>query len=384
MSASENKFNDATPKKSSLTPPGYDWSAVIATPPGDGEHNWAGAPGVIQHGNMWYCTVRYRRPRGHVDGDRGAYFSILRCDNPDCAGEWTEIKRFTKADFGAASIERSALQKLPGGGWRIFTSFASDAEGTWRIISMETEDDDITKIDASTARELFDLSSLASQGVQGVKDPWLVKDQDMLYMVISVALVDTTLTDEHHGTKDIYNTGLCTSGSALAISNNNGRDWQWHGVILEAPGIDTSWDGYCRRMNCAFQSGGLWFSFYDGIPNEKHNYEEKTGLCMARAITGPWTVHTVQEPLFVSTHATGAMRYFEVQNMGETSIEDGALVFFECAREDGAHELRLARCHTDELIPQEYSALTTLHPGPLCGACDHSGGYTNRRLCTIQ
>jgi len=266
----------------------------------------------------------------------------------------------------------------------VFRSFASDAEGTWRIISMETEDDDITKIDASTARELFDLSSLASQGVQGVKDPWLVKDQDMLYMVISVALVDTTLTDEHHGTKDIYNTGLCTSGSALAISNNNGRDWQWHGVILEAPGIDTSWDGYCRRMNCAFQSGGLWFSFYDGIPNEKHNYEEKTGLCMARAITGPWTVHTVQEPLFVSTHATGAMRYFEVQNMGETSIEDGALVFFECAREDGAHELRLARCHTDELIPQEYSALTTLHPGPLCGACDHSGGYTNRRLCTIQ
>lgn len=301
---------------------------------------------------------------------------VLKCDNAEGVGAWKELWRFTKAGLGAASIERSALFRPAAGGWKIFTSFASEAEGTWRVIMTSCDSPNIQTLGerlpvGAHQQVVFDPDQL---GLLGVKDPFIVKPTDFpgaphalgsgtIYMFLSVAVSTASTTDQAHDTKDVYNTGQCLSATSVATSEDDGETWSYRGVIFKPDGIDTAWDGYCRRINSITFVDGLWYGFYDGIPNESFNYEEKTGLCVSPDLLS-WTCLTPKEPLYTSPHgppnASNALRYLSVHP--DLDGAPGCLVFFEQAREDGAHELRLSRCTLDELVPPSLRPGTSTMP----------------------
>jgi len=80
----------------------------------------------------------------------------------------------------------------------------------------------------------------------------------------------------------------------------------------------------------------VWVGFYDGSASVEGNYEEQAGLAVSldlrsfRSVTpdGPWAT---------SGAGSGSVRYIDV-------LQDGPrlLYYYECSRDDGSHDLRVA------------------------------------------
>ena len=93
--------------------------------------------------------------------------------------------------------------------------------------------------------------------------------------------------------------------------------------------------GYCRRINSVVSRNGWFYGFYDGSASSAENYEEKTGWAVSADLRH-WKTLTPAAPLLTSPHGSGALRYIDAQVRG-----DQAFLFYEFARADGAHDLRL-------------------------------------------
>jgi len=126
----------------------------------------------------------------------------------------------------------------------------------------------------------------------------------------------------------------------LAISPDL-EHWDWQGIIF-AP-ENSGWDCYCRRINSIVSFRGSFLAFYDGSASHIENYEEKTGLAVSSNLKD-WQSLTPQGPLFSSPHSSGSLRYLDAQ-----TIPDEYCLFYEFARPDGAHDLRLAKGSLDSL-----------------------------------
>ena len=304
---------------------------VIREPAGAGAGYWVGAPGVFYAADerAFYLTYRLRRPRG-IAPDRGGEARIARS---------TDLQRFddvwgvTKERYGSASIERSAIRKGRDGIWRYFTSFVDPADGRWCVRLLAGAD--IGRLDPARARPLFTARSL---GLEGVKDPWLFEEADGYYMILSVGLAIDRTREESHATLDIFNTGDCISATGLARSGDLDA-WEWLGVIFAPPAA--GWDAYCRRINSIVRHDGAYLAFYDGSASHFENYEEKTGLAASDDLRA-WRSLTVAGPALTSPHASGSLRYLDAAH--DTA---GTYAFYECARADGAHDLRIASLHVD-------------------------------------
>ncbi|PYJ07606.1 MAG: hypothetical protein DME25_03480 [Verrucomicrobia bacterium] len=159
-------------------------------------------------------------------------------------------------------------------------------------------------------------------------------------MILSVALPTPRTSAEAHSTLDIFNTGECISATGLATS----RDldvWDWQGVVF-APEI-AGWDCYCRRINSMIPYPGRFIAFYDGSASHTGNYEERTGVAVSSDLR-QWESLSPSRPIFSSPHGSGSLRYLDVQ-IGDQE----ALLFYEFARTDGAHDLRLSRLGIEAL-----------------------------------
>jgi hypothetical protein len=75
--------------------------------------------------------------------------------------------------------------------------------------------------------------------------------------------------------------------------------------------------------------------FYDGSASVGENYEERTGLAITFDLMNYQHV-TDSAPLLVSPHASGSLRYMDVVRLGEDIY-----YYYEYARPDGSHELRV-------------------------------------------
>jgi hypothetical protein len=163
-----------------------------------------------------------------------------------------------------------------------------------------------------------------------------------------------------HASGDIYNTGLTRSRTGAAISGD-GRRFQWIGDVsptsgqefynpalpatsaIEArfnvemePVATPAWDAYCRRITTLLPlDGGGYLAFYDGTSSVAGNYEERTGLAMTFDLR---TYHTLtpDQPALVSPYSTTSLRYIDVLPVGHELF-----YYYEMARPDGAHELRV-------------------------------------------
>jgi hypothetical protein len=311
-------------------------SEIIREPAGNGSGYWVGAPGAFYAADerAWYLTYRIRRPRG-IAPDRGGEARIARSTD---LKNWQDVWSVTKDQFGSASIERCALRRGPrGGDWHYFASYVDPADGRWSVSELRAGS--VEKLSPLNARPLFRASAL---GLEGIKDPWIFQHGQRFWMFLSVALPTARTTEDSHGTLDIYNTGECLSATGLATSLDL-ENWQWQGVVFKPDGGRVHWDRYCRRINSLIEREGEFIGFYDGSASHADNYEEKTALAGSPDLR-QWQSLNPDGPQLTSAHASGSLRYLDAQ------IVAGRLhLFFESARPDGAHELRLAVLPADAI-----------------------------------
>jgi hypothetical protein len=307
----------------------YDRSLVVREPLGTGDGWWAGAPGAFfdRRDGCMYLTYRYRRPRG-VDPDRGGETRLARSRD---GVAFEDIAALTKDQLDSPSIERCAIHRTDGGRWLYYVSYVDGADGRWRVDLIEADAPDA--FDPASRQPVFTAD--VAPGIEGVKDPWVLRVGPLWYMLLSYARAPEAAASDadKHGTADIYNTGLTLSCSALATSLD-GRRWTWQGDVLH-PTRAEAWDGYAARLGAALPHAGGWLGFYDGSTDVSGNYEERTGLALGADLL-TWHSITPDGPALVSPHATGCLRYMDC-------ITDGRRwwLYFEAARPDGSHDLRV-------------------------------------------
>ena len=306
---------------------------ALREPVGVGPGYWAGAPGVFyaREEGACYVTYRIRRPRG-VLPDRGGEARIARSTD---LRHFEDVWSVTKDAYDTVSIERSAIRKGADGLWRYFTSIVDPADGRWCITMLKGPDP--RRFDAARARRLFTAGPL---GLEGVKDPWIFEDAGVYYMLLSVATPNRRTREASHATLDIFNTGDCLSATGLARSSDL-DSWEWLGVVFSPS--ESGWDAYCRRINTIIRHDGKYIGFYDGSASHHENYEERTGLAASTDLRS-WEPLTVSAPALTSPHASGSLRYLDA-----VAIDDEDWAFYESARADGSHDLRVARMDVDSL-----------------------------------
>jgi len=334
---------------------------VIREPVGREQGYWVGCPGAFYDTTerAWYLTYRIRRPRG-VQPDRGGEVRIARSTDLQ---HWDDVLTITKNQYNSASIERSCIHRGKDSQWRYFTSYVDPADGRWCTAIMKAPT--VAQLNPAKHQVIFTGAPLK---LEGVKDPWILEENGVYHLFLSIAIPTPKTSDGSHATLDIFNTGECKSGTGLATSHDLDH-WEWQGVVM-APG-DTGWDKYCRRINSvvrvaadvrrlhsnaergarnAEQSQSLvtstatkYLAFYDGSASHLENYEEKTGLAVSLDLRH-WQTQTPSRPKLISPHASTSLRYIDAK-----FANDKWHIFYEFARPDGAHDMRVVTCDAADL-----------------------------------
>jgi hypothetical protein len=86
-----------------------------------------------------------------------------------------------------------------------------------------------------------------------------------------------------------------------------------------------------------------YLAFYDGSASHLENYEEKCALAVSDDLRN-WRSISPAGPALTSPHASTSLRYVDAK------FADGAWhLFYEFARKDGAHDLRVITCSAEAL-----------------------------------
>lgn len=312
-------------------PPLFDpqEGTTVIEPLQSGRGWWAGACSVLfdEEAQRFYLYYRIRKPR---ELGRGTHCRIAVSDD---GIRFNTIWEATKEQFDSPSIEKASLVKTPDGKWRLYISFVSGDDNKWRIELMEAESPDA--LDPSKRVKVLAPDDV---NVEGVKDPYVFFIGGCTYMLMSYAPRPPKMTPEleqrMHETGDVYNTGLTKSSSALAISSD-GVHFMWIGDVFSPR--DEGWDAYASRLSSLLYQPPVFIAFYDGSATVAENYEEKTGIAFTFDLRHYERV-TTDGPILTSPHASHSLRYLDAVDMG-----DEVFYYYEYAREDGSHELRMNR-----------------------------------------
>lgn len=302
---------------------------TVAEPLGTGKGWWAGAPSVLfdPDKRLFYLSYRLRKPREYGRG--GETLIAVSEDGIRFKPVW----RASKDAFNSPSIERCCLVKTLEGKYRLYVSFVDGADGRWRIDMLEAsrvEDlDPADRVPILTADEIDG---------EGVKDPYLFMLGPCWYMLVSCTPKPGAIAAEvaatMHATADVYNTGIVKSLTGLA-SSHDGVHWEWEGHVLTPP--DSGWDAYATRIGALLYSPPVFTAFYDGSASVAENYEERLGVAASLDLRH-WRRVSVDGPALTSPHASGALRYLDA-----IPVDGSIFYYYEFAREDGSHELRVSR-----------------------------------------
>jgi len=299
---------------------------TVIEPLSSGRGWWAGAPNVLydDQRRRFLISFRHRKPR-----ELGRGFKACIAESED-GRKASIIWEGTKEELGSDSLERFCIFKHPDGSFTLYASYVDPRDLRWRIDSVH-----------ANRPEKFDLrkrSQVLTAGdakVEGVKDPYVFLVGAIYYMFISYVpsppKVDENLKRRMHETADVFNTGISRSHTALAISRD-GRNFEWAGDIF-SPG--KGWDGYATRIGSILHTPPGFTVFYDGSATVQENYEEKTGMAHTFDLKH-YQKLSVDEPVLVSPHSSGSLRYLDA-----VEVEGKVYYFYEYAREDGSHELRM-------------------------------------------
>jgi hypothetical protein len=292
---------------------------------------WTGCPAVLYEPDKgrFLMTYRQRRPRSR-DAERGWRCAVAASVD---GVHFEDLWHVHKDELKTSSMERFSVFPAPAGGYRLYLSYVDPADSRWRIDVLEA--DDPGRFEVKNVRPVL---TAAGTGTEGVKDPYVFRVGPVTYLLASYAEARALTEAEReraHRTGDIYNTGVTTHPTGLATSLD-GLEFTWHGPVLGV-GAAGAWDCYQARINCAVPVGHGYLGFYDGSAGQEQNYEEHCGV----AITGDlrnWERLTRNGPWVTGRDGTGSARYFDV-----LQVDGEWVIYYELARADGAHELRLQR-----------------------------------------
>ena len=282
---------------------------TIMEPGAPGQGNWVGSPSVLYDPGREsvLMTYRRRRPRGEPD-DRGYECGIAESRD---GVRFTEVWSIRKEQLRSTSMERFNLHRDPDGRYLLYTSYEHPDDGRWRIDVLEETSPDA--FDPARARTVL---APAGTGTAAVKDPYVVRAGPAYLMYVSTFL-----------------TAGGPAPTSLAISAD-GLEYRWLGERLP---VGTGWDRYQARLSCVLRSGPVFVGLYDGAASADEDTEERLGAAVSFDLRN-WERVTVDEPWLVSPHATGSLRYPDA-----LELEGEWWVYYEYARPDGSHELRLNR-----------------------------------------
>jgi hypothetical protein len=304
-------------------------SRLIMAPESPGSGTWTGCPGVLREPHRFLMTYRQRRPRGDPARERGWRCAVGESDD---GIHFKDVWAVEKSELNTSSMERFCLLPRWDGGYQLYLSYVDPADNRWRIDVIEADTPEGFEV-----RTRKPVLTAASTGTEGVKDPYLMRVGPALYLFASFASAETLSAGQRaqaHASADIYNTGATTHPTGLAIALE-GRGFQWQGSVL---GVGTGWDRYQARLNSmAPLPGGAWVGFYDGSAGAHENYEERCGLAISHDLRR-WQRLTASAPWVLSPHGSRSLRYLDAVPVG-----DELWLYFEYARADGAHELRLSQ-----------------------------------------
>lgn len=299
---------------------------TIVAPAATTKGNWVGAPSVTYDAGLdrYFLCYRIREPRPVRGGE-------LRIAESSDGVTFKDIWSCTKEQLDSASIERAALVQTPEGGYRLYLSYVDPSDSRWRIDLLEAE----TPADFNTAHRRGVLTAEQADA-EGVKDPWVVIVGGLYYMTVSYAPRPSgaASTEAMHGTQDVFNTGIAKSSTGLAISSD-GIAFEWKGELF-APS-ESGWDSYACRIGSLLYIPPVFTAFYDGSDTVEDNYEERVGLAVSTDLSHFHRI-SVDGPALVSPFSSGSLRYLDALH-----VKDEILYYYEYARPDGSHELRLNR-----------------------------------------
>lgn len=301
---------------------------IVRSPTDAGPGSWAGAPSAAfdPETGEYYLVYRLRNPRG-VEPDRGFEIRISRGRD---GVHFEDIWAGTKGMLESPSIERCALVREESGNWALYVSYVDPADGRWRIDRAEADRPD--RFDLSRIRPVLSAEMI---GAEGVKDPVVIRLAGLFHIIVSFAEATAAAGSEAlHRTADAYNTGLVRSATGLATSID-GLSWRWDGEVF-GPSRD-GWDRYCARISTLWFESPVWLALYDGSSSVAENYEERCGLAFAHDLRRFERVSR-EGPLIVPPDGRGALRYIDVLIRPEARY-----FYYEMARPDGCHDLRVAR-----------------------------------------
>jgi hypothetical protein len=307
---------------------------TVLSPEASGPGYWVGAPSITYDPGQarFLLTYRRRRPRGR-EPDRGYLACIAESQD---GVHFTDIWSARKEQFGTTSLERWCLQRT-GSKYRLYVSYVDPADNRWRIDVLESTM--LDRFDPSSARRLL---TAADTRTEGVKDPHIIRIGPAYYMFVSFAMARPFQPDEAarmHATADIYNTGLTTFPTGLAVSGD-GLGFRWLGEVLPT---GDGWDSYQARLSsvlyvpAARATSAIFVGFYDGSAGAEENYEERCGMAVSFDLAR-WDRLSGDGPWASAPHGTGSLRYMDV-----VAVADDLFFYYEYARPDGAHELRMNR-----------------------------------------
>jgi len=313
-------------------PPLFDPAAgqTILEPTGTGPGYWVGAPSVLRdaESSRFYLYYRVRVPR---ELGRGIECRIAQSAD---GIRFQTIWSVRKTEFPTESMERACLVKaLDGSGWFLYLSYVDPQDGRWRIdVAHARHPGEFRLAERRTVLTAGDV------GVEGVKDPYVLALGRLYYMFISYATSPGPpySPQELHATADIFATGKTTSNTGLAVSGD-GWAWRWLGDVFSPRAGEDAWDAYAARIGAIVYLPPVFTAFYDGSASVAENYEERTGLAVSLDLRHFQRV-SWDGPALVSPHASGSLRYLDV-----VQLPDELRYYYEYARPDGSHELRLSR-----------------------------------------
>jgi len=304
-------------------PPRFDpeKGTTVFEPEQKGYGHWVGGHSVIfdPDAGKFYLYYRIRQPLGRGRGGK--------CRIAESADgiAFTDIWEATKDAFDAESIEVASLIKDPASGkWRLYVSYQVTG-GPWRVDLLEA--DHPRNFDAWHHRTVMQPNEY---GVASIKDP-KVYIVGGLYVVFVCTIARREWAEDETGWRHPVGsdaTAIMTSADGLYF-----KDFKY--VFEPGGGAPGDWGRFRSRINSVVYLPPVYVGFFDGGTTMYDQYEEWCGVAVSHDLEH-WTRVSTTGPWVRSPH--GCIRYMDALIVGSEIY-----YYYEYAREDGSHELRVNR-----------------------------------------